>query len=104
MNVIRIAAQTNGIKGRDRKVKFHYDRLYDVEVKDKRDYNLITSSGVLEYIKPYIEKNSIFDNYKKLFKNIQKLTLTIQYVEIDYSNGFRIEKCDLLDKKIATLL
>ena len=103
MEVIRVYARVKGIKGRDRKVKSHWDRLTDIKVENRDTFNAIEKYKVKEYLDANLDY-SLLDKHKKNFKKIEQITLEINHVSLSAERGYTTESFEPLAAKYAVLV
>ena len=103
MNVIRVYAIVEGVKGRDRKVKRHIDRLKDIDVVGRNDFSSIARDKVKEYLNANLDAN-VLTAYLSKFKKTNKIKLSINLVEKEMERGYVVESYSPLDEKSCVIL
>lgn len=102
MQVIRVSVIAEGIKGRDRKVKRHFEKLTDIQVEDASVFQAI----VKDQVKTYLDANfnyTLLDAYKKKFKKLDKIMLEINHVTISGNENYSSESYMPLAAKYAVV-
>jgi hypothetical protein len=103
MNVIRVYAIVEGVKGKDRKVKRHIDTLKDIDVVGRNDFSSIATDKVKEYLNANLDANAL-TAYLSKFKKINKIKLSINLIEREMERGYVVETFMQFDEKSCVIL
>ena len=91
--IVRVTTYCNGIKGRDRKVKNHYDKILDIPMEQilkiqGKEFDQSDLVAGIKLAKPYL--NEIQEKLSA-FKEYNKLTISLHEVSVKTEGVFKIE-------------